>query len=183
MDPRALLRISIWFADGTQDAVTTDGSWTTRSGPTRFDSVYAGETYDARHARTGWDRPGYQARGWTPVATLPAPGGLLQAQALEPMRVVDTFTPRSIATPRPGVHVVDMGRTVVGWVRLHARGRAGARVTIRYGERLRADGTINNDQSSIDAPIQTDTYVMAGRGEEVWVPLRRAQGAVRRPPP
>jgi alpha-L-rhamnosidase len=86
------------------------------------------------------------------------------------MRVVDTFTPRSIATPRPDVHVVDMGRTVAGWVRLHARGRAGARVTIRYGERLRADGTINNDQTSIDAPIQTDTYVMAGRGEEVWEP-------------
>ncbi|MCI0688012.1 MAG: family 78 glycoside hydrolase catalytic domain, partial [Sporichthyaceae bacterium] len=169
-DPRALLRIAIWFADGTRGAITTDGSWMTSSGPTRSDSTYAGEVYDARYARNGWDRPGYRAAGWTPAEVLPAPAGRLQAQAVEPMRVVETFAPVSVTTPKPGVYVADMGRTVAGWVRLHVTGRAGTRVTIRYGERLGADGTVDNDQSIIAAPIQTDTYVLAGTGEEVWEP-------------
>ena len=59
-----------------------------------------------------------------------------------------------------------------GWARLRARGAAGTEVTLRYGETLRADGTVNNDGDAglTTGPIQTDRYVLRGGGSETWQP-------------
>jgi alpha-L-rhamnosidase len=168
---RALLVVT--HADGSQTTVGSDGSWRTAEGPTRFDSVYAGETYDARAERPGWDRPGFDASGWDAAALVDAPAGELRGQAHEPIRVTETVRPVAVSEPRPGVYVFDMGVQISGWSRLRVRGPAGTEVELFHGERLDEDGLVTIPQYQIFHQLdqgQTDRYVLSGDGEEVWEP-------------
>ena len=86
---------------------------------------------------------------------------------------MQTLKPVSVTEPKPGVFVFDMGQSFAGWAQLRVSGPAGTRVTMRYGERLGADG--NLDRKTIDVfvyqgPFQTDSYTLKGRGEELWEP-------------
>ncbi len=42
----------------TRTVIVTDSHWKTSTGPILFDSIYGGETYDARLEKPGWDKPG-----------------------------------------------------------------------------------------------------------------------------
>jgi alpha-L-rhamnosidase len=82
---------------------------------------------------------------------------------------------QKISEPRPGVYVLDFGQNFTGHVRLRLRAPEGTAVTMRYAEKVKADGSL--DQSNIDyymtktSPrqlFQEDTYICKGGGEEVW---------------
>ena len=78
-------------------------------GPIRCNSVYLGESYDARHEVPGWDRPGFDDAAWRPAsrrrgADGPAPG---PAAAADPDRRHarggrDLRTPPRCLRLRPG---------------------------------------------------------------------------------
>jgi alpha-L-rhamnosidase len=101
----------------------------------------------------------------------PAPAGTLRAQPHDPIEVVDTVRPREIAELRPGVYVVDMGRTMAGWTRLTVRdATAGTVVRLVHGEKLNDDGSVHAETGHVPGRFQTDEYVCAGGGQEVWEP-------------
>ncbi len=165
---RALLRID--YADGTSATIPTDDSWRLAAGPTLADSLYAGDTYDARRERDGFDSPGYDDSAWEAPAQLRAPGGQLVAQAHEPIRVVDTLRPVAVTHPARGVYVLDFGRNVTGWARIHVKGATGTRVDLLYAERLRA-GRAWVESTYITGELQTDHYTLAGDAAgETWEP-------------
>ncbi|HTE19919.1 MAG TPA: glycoside hydrolase family 78 protein, partial [Armatimonadota bacterium] len=183
--PKLLAEVRIEYADGRQEIVATDESWKTAPGPVVWDSIYAGESYDARAEKAGWDTPGYDDSGWESAKRVPPPGGVVSAQQIEPIKVTETLTSVMMIEPKPGVYLFDMGQNLSGHALLTVAGPAGREVTLRYGERLRPDGTL--DQSHIamhirpfnapeppaGAPIprfQTDTYVLKGEGTETWAP-------------
>jgi alpha-L-rhamnosidase len=178
--PKLLMQLVIDYADGSSTTIATDGSWQLdTSGPTLFDTsdglsggpVFAGETYDARRDPTGWDQPGFNAQDWQPASIVPAPGGKLVAGAAEPVTVGASVEPVGVAEPQAGTYVVDMGRTLTGWVRLTASGQAGAKVSIQYGEKLNSDGTVNATPSPGPRPrYQRDEYIFRGSGTETWEP-------------
>src|SRR3546814_2347255 len=64
-----------------------------------------------------------------------APKGTLQAQAHEPIRVVETIEPTDITEVRPGVWIVDFGRTTAGWTKLTVNADAGTVISLTHGER------------------------------------------------
>lgn len=168
-DPRLRLQLEIDYKDGTRDVVTTDGDWRVTDGPTRSDSIYAGETYDARDERPGWSRPGFQDAGWSPATELSAPKGRLVAQPLEPIRVIETVDPVAVTQPKPGVRVFDMGRTLGGWAALRVSGPRGTRVTLEYAQQLTSDGTADLEQGYVHGGrFQRDEYVLSGDGAETW---------------
>lgn len=73
---KALVQLELLAADGTVvDTVVSDEHWTWAPGPTRFDSYYEGETYDARCEQPGWDSPRFDDSTWSPVAITEPPGG------------------------------------------------------------------------------------------------------------
>ena len=92
-NPRLLFQLNITYTDGTRVSLVTDGSWRTASGPILQNSIYDGETYDARLEQSGWDRPGFDASTWTPVVVTSGPGGVLSAEMIPPIRVVETRQP------------------------------------------------------------------------------------------
>jgi alpha-L-rhamnosidase len=182
--PRGILHLEIEYADGSRETVVTDETWRTALGPIVRNDLYLGEVYDARRERPGWDAPGFDDSGWSRATVAREPIGPLQAQFLPPVRVTRTLKALRVTAPQPGVHIVDFGQNFAGWVTLKARGPAGTRVRLRYGELLHADGTLNVMTSvagQIKAPgvggpsappvaWQEDTYILKGAGEETWTP-------------
>ncbi|WP_112247673.1 family 78 glycoside hydrolase catalytic domain [Kribbella monticola] len=170
-DPRLLARLVITHTDGTETALVSDGSWRVTSGPTVSDSLYAGETYDARLALPGWDGPGFDDAAWSDAVVLAAPRGVVRAQEHEPIRVIEEVAPVELTAPRDGVQVVDFGRTTAGWVRLRVSAPAGTKVTLLYGETLLPDGTVSAVNRHVEGGrFQLDEYVAAGNGVEEWEP-------------
>ncbi len=171
-DPRLLLKLQVDYTDGSHDTVVSNDGWQAADGPTTSDSIYMGETYDARLAQPGWDRPDFDATAWRAVAEVAAPTANLRPQTMQPIRVVGSMRAEQISSPKPGTYVFKFPVVTAGWARLRAQGPPGTKVTMRYGETLRADGTVNNDGDSglTTGPTQTDQYVLSGHGVENWQP-------------
>jgi alpha-L-rhamnosidase len=159
-EPRLLAQLRIDHPGGARTTIGSDTDWEVADGPTVSNSIYAGETHDARRV------PG----DWRSASALDAPHGTLRAQQHEPVEVVESVRPVAITEPRPGVYVADLGRTTAGWTRLTVRAPAGTVVGLQHGERLRADGTVQGENSLVPGRHQLDEYICAGTGAERWEP-------------
>ena len=191
--PRFIARLEVDFADGTRQAIVSDNSWKAGEGAIRFDSIYLGEIYDARREVSGWDCAGFGDSSWRPPGVATEAVGVLRAQAQPPIRVTRTLKPVKITEPAPGVFIFDLGQNFTGWAKLQVAARAGDKITLRYGELLNKDGTLNPMTSvagqikgnrknadghaeSVGGPgapsiaWQSDTYIAKGRGVESYTP-------------
>ena len=166
--PALLLQVNIELEDGKTVSVASDGSWKATQGPIVSDSVYDGEVYDARRETPGWDQPGFDDTTWSAAQTVEGSKGTLSAQMMPPIRVIDSMVPRSIANPKPGVFVFDMGQNMSGWVQLRVQGREGTQVTLRFAELAYPDGMINRE--NIEAAKSRDIYILKGKGQETYEP-------------
>ncbi|MGN9777596.1 family 78 glycoside hydrolase catalytic domain [Micromonospora sp. H33] len=170
-EPRLLARLVVDHPDGSRTEIVSDDAWRVTSGPTLSNSLYAGETYDARREPAGWSVTGFDDSAWERAMVLDAPAGTLTAQEHEPIRVVESVAPVRLTSPRAGVWVADFGRTTAGWVRLRTAAAPGTTIRIQYGEKLRADGTVEASTGHVQGGrFQQDEYVARGGGEEVWEP-------------
>ncbi|MBP2477522.1 alpha-L-rhamnosidase [Crossiella equi] len=171
-EPRLLAELHVDHPDGSTTTIGTGDGWRLAPGPTRTDSLYAGETFDAREALPGWHTPGFtEGPQWTKAEARPGPSGTLVAQPNEPIRITSSVRPARITQPRPGTYVVDMGRTMAGWTRLSVRAAAGTRITLLHGETLNPDGTVRSVNEHVkDTRQQRDDYICAGTGVETWEP-------------
>lgn len=168
--PRFLLQLEIEYDDGSRQVVATDPAWrSTTDGAIRSAGIYDGEEVDARRELRGWDRAGYDDRGWDRVWVHEHAGGpALVWQRNEPIRVTRELKPRQVTQPRPGAFVFDLGQNMVGWVRLAATGRAGQTVTLRHAEMLNDDGTLYT--ANLRGAPQVDRYTPAVDGAFVFEP-------------
>jgi alpha-L-rhamnosidase len=183
--PCLRLQLEVQFTDGSRQTVISDESWKTSGGPIVQNSVYLGEVYDARREQPGWDQPGFADAAWQSAVAAEPPTGVLRAAMSPPIRKTATVKPTKVSEPKPGVFIVDMGQNFAGTVTLRLNGEAGTKVTLRYGELLHPDGTLNpmtsvtgqikgvRENAAIGAPetaVQTDVYVCRGGGAEEWTP-------------
>jgi len=171
--PCLLLQMHILFADGTEQVVVTDGDWRWSQSAILENSLYHGETYDARREQPGWSEPGFvePRRGenaWRPVLLTEMPPVSLSAQMMPPIKVTQTLKPTRVSEPRPGVFVVDFGQNFSGWCRLRVKGAAGTTVTLKHAEVLFENGLVN--QQNLRTARATDTYILKGEGVEVYEP-------------
>jgi alpha-L-rhamnosidase len=168
------LRLDLWvtYADGTEELIASDASWKVSvAGPTRYDSYYVGETYDARREIAGWDRPGFDDGKWAAARIVGPPEGIARAQTHEADRVVAVRAPQRVIRPAPGVLVYATGQNLTGWARLRVRAPAGTPIEVVYTEKLKADSTASNEGNCcVRGQLQTDYYVARGGGEETWTP-------------
>lgn len=173
--PKLLLHLRIEYADGTVAVVASDDAWQlTRDGPIRANNEFDGEEYDARRLQGDWSQPGSDASGWEAARIVPPPTGVLTAQPIEPIRVVERIQPRSVTSLPTGGHVFDLGQNIQGWCRLRVAGPAGTQITLRHAERLRPDGSL--DLANLRGARATDRYTLAGGGAESWEPRFTAHG-------
>jgi alpha-L-rhamnosidase len=147
----------------------SDSSWKiTTEGPIGANNEYDGEDYDARREIPGWSTAGFDDSQWQRAQGVTEPGGVMSAQMINPIRVVQTLKPVSATQIKPGVWIVDMGQNMVGWCRVKVSGPRGTQVSLRHAETLKPDGTLYLD--NIRSAKVTDTYTLKGKGTEVYEP-------------
>jgi len=167
--PKLLLQMHIEYEDGTTATLVSDDRWKlTTAGPIRANNDYDGEEYDARMEQDGWSRPGFDDTAWQHAQPVDPPGGVLAAQMAQPIRVTQTVQPIAMTNPKPGTYVYDLGQNIVGWVRLTVQGPRGTRIRMRFAETLGDDGMI--DVANMRSCRVTDTYVLKGKGTELYEP-------------
>lgn len=169
--PQFILQLYITLEDGVEKCIVSDRNfWVSVNGPIVENSIYNGETYDARLEKPGWDMPGYRMdpNEWFPSIIAEPPGGIMVAQILEPIKVIQDIEPVNITSPKPGIYVFDFGQNFSGWVRLAVQGSRGTKVTMRFAELLYEDGTVN--QENLRTARATDTYILKGEGVEIYEP-------------
>jgi alpha-L-rhamnosidase len=176
--PRLRLELHVSYGDGSEEVVASDGSWkTSDDGPRRYDSLYLGETYDARKERAGWTEPGFDDSAWTQARVVEAPAGVPRAQSLQPIRVVAERPAGTRTEPAPGVVVYDIGQNLTGWAEIRVRAPAGTTVEVFYSEKRGSDGRASRDGNGlVHGQLQTDYYVARGSGEEAWTPAFSYKG-------
>ncbi|TQM15025.1 alpha-L-rhamnosidase [Pseudonocardia kunmingensis] len=177
-EPRLRAQLEIDLVDGRHVTVGSGPDWRLTEGPTTYDGVFTGESYDAgRAARVaGWSAPGFDDGGWRPASVVDGPGGALVAYAGEPVRAGAPIEPVAVTTPAPGVRVLDFGVVLAGWARLRGSLPAGTTVRLQYGEKLGPSGRVEVgipggfENGSVTGRFQRDEYTAAGGREETWQP-------------
>ncbi|RPF38662.1 glycoside hydrolase family 78 protein [Streptomyces sp. TLI_185] len=165
---RALLaQLEVTHPDGTVTTIGTDEAWRTTTGPILRSELYDGEVYDARSARPGWSEPGHDTSDWSPVTELPLPEAELVAPTGPPVRRTQTLAPAGVLTTPSGKAVLDFGQNLVGRLRIRVSGPAGHTITLRHAEVLE-HGELGVRPLRLAAA--TDTYTLAGAGEETYEP-------------
>ncbi|WP_349899758.1 family 78 glycoside hydrolase catalytic domain [Parafrigoribacterium soli] len=151
----AAAALRVVFEDGHMQNVVTDQTWVAELSETVRNSLYNGQTIDAR-LRGGAKEP-LQLRvtevdRGTLTSTMSPP--ILRHEHLRPVEIITTPSGRSI---------LDFGQNLVGWLALRVRGNAGDRITIRHAEVLE-DGELGT--RPLRGADSTDVFVLSGGDDE-----------------
>ncbi|AOW17832.1 alpha-rhamnosidase [Polaribacter vadi] len=167
--PKMALQLVVEYIDGSRETIKTDESWKfTPYGPIKSNNEYDGETYDARKEMPNWNNVGFDDSNWLNLMWVQEPGGFLEAQMTPNMVVKSEVAPISITTTKNYSYILDMGQNMVGWLQLKVKGNRGDKITMKFAESLKDDGSLYIANLR-DARV-TDTYILKGEGVEIWEP-------------
>ncbi len=157
----------VGYEDGTCQWIFSDSGddwFYTMYTPFVHDSIYHGESYDARREIKGWNTTGYDPSAhrtlWYRALEYEPPGGAIKSLMLEPIRVLKTIQPKGVYPLEDGSYTFDMGQNFAGWARLTASGKKGQVITLSYGEAQQEDHSL--DRISLRDAKATDTYTFDG---------------------
>lgn len=172
--PALLCQLIVTGEDGRQVIITSDDTWKSATGPIVFDGIHNGETYDARLENDKWDLSGFDDSNWNYAMEVEGPAGKLSAQLMPPIRIAVTLKPAKTWQVNDTVTMFDLGQNISGWASIRVKGPRGSRVTLRYGERIIENGTLDQKELSRfirTGDTQTDRYILKGEGIEKWHPV------------
>lgn len=163
-----LLQMVIEYANGKTELITSDASWTWTFSPITENTLYHGETYDARLEKENWNLPGAAPEGWNPVDVFDDREATLSAHTSPPIQVTREIEPVRVSAIENGAYVFDMGLNMTGGIRLNVEGEAGTEVVMKFAELLHEDGSVA--QENLRSARATDRYILKGGGPETWEP-------------
>jgi alpha-L-rhamnosidase len=176
--PQMICELHVKYSDGTQEIISSDKTWKTSTGALLYDNLYVGSTYDARLEQLGWNSKNFDDTKWKSVTLTKSPAPIIQSQMMPEIGVSRIFKPVQMRKINPNTYVYTMGENIAGVVKLKVKGKAGTKITIRYGEWLDSIGRL--DQSNInmhlrgvfpnEKVIQRDEFILKGKGMEVYIP-------------
>ena len=167
--PKMVAQLEIEYTDGTRQTIISDDTWrVTADGPIITNNEYDGEEYDATREFPGWNKPGFNDSKWLKAELVKAPGGNVEAQMNENMKVMETIKPVSVKQLSDGKYIMDMGQNMAGRVKMKVKGNRGDKVKLRFAESLQPNGDLYVANLR-DARV-TDVYTLKGVGEETWKP-------------
>ncbi|UYK40028.1 glycoside hydrolase family 78 protein [Microbacterium terricola] len=142
--------LEITYRDGETQRVVTAGDWEAEASETTRNSLYNGQTIDARLRRTR-----------RPVATtsVALDTSTVVAQTAPLIVRNEVLTPTRVWKAPSGRTLVDFGQNLVGWVRFTTQGQAGAQIRIRHAEVLEHDELGVRPLRGAEA---TDVFVLSG---------------------
>lgn len=182
--PCVMAEIQLTYADGTKQTIITDENWQTAPGPVIHNNVYLGEKYDARLEQKNWNSFNPEKATWKNAVLTAGPSGMVRAQMAPPIRITKIVQPVKIYEQGKDTFIVDMGQNFAGVARIKVKGTKGTKITMRYGEDVWKDGTLNfmtsvatqlkwpgaGGPGAPDIAWQEDGYILKGTGTETWQP-------------
>ena len=148
--------------------IVTGGDWKCSLGEILGNDFFNGEIWDARERQIGYDAYGFDDTGWLPAAVSEGEFPEPEPAPCERVRVAETLRPVR-TQEREGKLLFDFGQNFAGVLRVTVRGERGSRIVLRHGEMLRPNGGLYT--GNLRTAAATDTYILAGGGEEVFEPL------------
>lgn len=191
-----MAELCVEYADGTSEKIYTDDSWLATTGEILRTDNYMGEVIDHRLDLGDFSAADYDDSAWKTVAAIAADDRFRSDKskrnymqyvdrdcarhrfnfnrkaelAREPIVTVKhRLTPIDSYKDKNGNIVYDFGQNMVGVVSASITAKSGTRLTFRYGEMLRADGTVYTE--NLRKAEATDTYISAGGEKEKFRPL------------
>ena len=174
-EPALRVLITIDYADGTHQTVVSDTTFKTAAGPILFESIKAGEIYDARKELAGWNTIRYNYKSWKSCVlakgNMPSSAPGLTAQLFEPIRVVEECLPVSIVKieDENNAWMIDYGKTMAGNVKLKLKAKAGQQIRMQYLEGIvfrNGREKYNNFSAQATGSFQRDIFIAKGDKEE-----------------
>ena len=134
--PKMLWQLEVSLPDGSVRRIASSTEWRLSAhGPIGWNNEFDGEEYDDRIDFSGWSVEGFDDTAWIPAAVVAPPGGILQAQMAEPIRVTRRLEPISRHVTKYGSTIFDFGQNIAGWCHVRASG-PGTRLRLRHAEML-----------------------------------------------
>ena len=154
---RALAELHLDYTDGTSEMIITGPGWKVSTGPITADSMYGGEHYDCRLDPGDWTSAGFDDSAWDDavIAAFPDGAPTITPAEHDPVRVVETLA-ASWQQLGPRSWVADLGSVIAGWCRYELLTDDPITVVATHGERLRADGSVDNDNEHVTGGMQVD---------------------------
>ncbi len=169
--PRVIAKLVVTHEDGSETLLTTGGEgWKFGHGASLRNNIYIGEIRDARKAVPGWDKPGFDDSGWSKAATIDAPLEPLEPLRMLPVHAHGTLQAVAITEPKKdGVYIVDFGLNFTGIPEIDFDVPAGTEITLRYGELIYDDGTLN-PMTSVTGQIKRNITLEDGTVQSMGGP-------------
>ena len=153
---KLLADVALTYADGTEEIIGTDETWTVSRSCITFSNLYDGEHVDAT-------LPAEPAIG----ATLSeAPQGALEPRRSLPVTAHERLTPVKLIHTPAGETVLDIGQEIAGIFTLRVHEPAGTRIRIQTGEVLQNGNFYNENLRS----AQSEYVYMSDGNEAVLRP-------------
>lgn len=150
--------ITIAFADGTTQIVATDPTWVATTSEITANSIYNGQTIDARARECAGEALATRETALDRSTLVAQTGPLIKRQ--------ETRRPTDVLTTPSGKIVLDFGQNLVGWLRITAQGERGSSVVVRHAEVLE-DGELG--VRPLRGARATDTFILSG-AEDTFEP-------------
>jgi len=172
-NPKFIFKLEI-ETDKGDILIISDDSWKcTNKSPVIFNQLRNGEYFDARLYDENWNKLNFDDSNWE-QATMDKkpPIGVFRECLCEPIREMESYTPKSITKTKKGSYLFDLGQNISGYVRLKAKEKSGVELTIKYGERIDDDHCIAHAGLADfykDSVFQTDKFICSGE-EFIWSP-------------
>lgn len=166
--PRMICEMHISYTNGEEQIITSDSSWKTATGPYAQNNIYSGDTYDARLAIAGWNKPGFDDSKWTNAIQVDAPSPLLISQNMPAIATEQFISPVNMRSFGDTAYVYDFGVNMSGVCTLSINGEKGTKVDLQHGELLKDNGRLEMRNLDIyykplpGLAFQTDTYILDG---------------------
>lgn len=180
--PQLFFRMDITYDDGETEQIVSDKSWQWAQSPITFNSIYGGESYDARLEPSPLRNP-FGTSPWKPVVITEGPEGILRPETCQPVKVMehydvkswkpipsDSLVSASAKTKRTvdsSAFVCDMGQNLAGFPEITVSGKRGQKITLFVSERLTPQGVCDQSQTGRQHYYE---YTLKGEGQELWHP-------------
>ncbi|WP_435749183.1 family 78 glycoside hydrolase catalytic domain [Microbacterium sp. PMB16] len=142
--------LEIDYSDGSGQQIVTSEEWTAEASDITRNSLYNGQTIDAR-LRSGGEALELHAADVDRAALIPQSSPLIVRN--------ESIAPVEILTSPSGRRLVDFGQNLVGWVRFTVSGERGTRIRIRHAEVLE-DGELG--VRPLRGAEATDEFILSG---------------------
>lgn len=155
-EKRLYAEITLYYSDGETETVTTDESWETLDSDVLFADFFDGEVSDARRrGKVINEAPAKIAEFSVPFTDY----------AREPVRITESLSAKIIYEDDTTVRY-DFGRNFAGVLKITAKGNAGDKIIVKYGEMLDGGEVY---VANLRRAKCTDEFILSG-GLDVFEP-------------